>query len=330
MIELKNVTRETPVEGVIVLIEKLQEGTTKAGKPFLTLNVRDKTGSVGAKIWDYNNDKHGILREGSVVVIWASVDEFNGAVQLNIRQIEQSLEDPTQFYKSTRFHVVDMWNDLVNIVDSFKEPLTKFVTEEIILKQGYFVEAFKKAPAAKIVHNAWFGGLLEHVHSLCTIADPIIAHYSKRYNKPISRDKVLFGLIMHDAGKIIEYDYHTPAFNLTPTGLLTPHIVMGPAWVYEKANLFYQTAIAGGQTPAAFKMERAHLMHILAAHHGKEEWGSPVTPASIEAILVHQLDMIDSKTLHAIELIEGKDGPVKGFSERSYFERSSYMKYENQ
>lgn len=330
MIELKNVTKETPVEGVIVLIEKRQEALTKAGKPFLTLNVRDKTSSMSAKIWDYDSSKHGKLLEGSVATIWATVDEFAGSLQLNIKQIEDSLEDPTQFYKSTRFKVDDMWNDLVNVVSTFKEPLTKYVTEEILIKQAYFVEAFKKAPAAKTVHNAWFGGLLEHVHSLVTIAEPIIAHYSKRYNKPISRDKVLFGLIMHDAGKILEYDYSSPAFNLTPIGLLTPHIVIGPAWVYEKANLFYQTALTLGQSPAVFKFERAHLMHILAAHHGTQEWGSPVSPASIEAVLVHQLDMIDSKTLHAIELIEGKDGPVKGFSERSYFEKSSYMKYENQ
>src|SRR5690606_25193961 len=122
--------------------------------------------------------------------------------------------------------------------------------------------------------------LLEHVISLCGIAEPVIQHYQSRYKVNLSRDKVLFGLIMHDAGKVIEYDYSKPNFGYTKIGKLTNHIVIGPAWVYETANRF-------PTKDGNFKLERAHLMHLLAAHHGKEEWGSPVKPSSLEALLVH-------------------------------------------
>lgn len=329
--DLKNLAKENNVEGMLVLIEKRQELVTKSGKPYLALTVRDKTASIGGKLWDYKADKHGSVKEGSVVQIWATVDEFNGALQLNLKDISESLDDPTQFFKHTRFEVEAMWSDLVILIHSFKEEMTKFVAEEILLKHDVFIDAFKKAPAAKTVHNAWYGGLLEHVHSLVSIADPVINHYQKRYCKQISRDKVMFGLLMHDAGKIIEYDYNTPSFNPTAVGVFTNHMVIGPAWVYEKANQFMATAQdLYKASPAAmtrFKLERAHLMHVIAAHHGQIIWGSPVVPASIEAIIVHHLDNLDSKVMHALELVEGKTGNVPGFSERSYFEGTQFCQY---
>lgn len=326
---LKDLTKENVVEGLTVLIEDKKEAVTKNGKPYLNLSVRDKTGSIQGRLWDYNPEKHKAAKAGSAVQIWATVEEFPiGTLQLNIKQIEESLDDPTQFYKCTRFNVEDMWADLVKLVGSFEEPMTKYVAEEILLKHASFIDAFKKAPAARKVHNAWFGGLLEHVHSLCTIAEPVIKHYQSRYVK-FSRDKVLFGLMMHDAGKIIEYDYSKPSFDKTGVGILTNHMVIGPAWVYEKANQFAPKSDELGWSVDKFKLERAHLMHVIAAHHGQIIWGSPVTPASLEAILVHHLDNLDSKMLLAVELVEGKPGPIKGFSEMSYFEKTEYLQYED-
>lgn len=320
--DIKQWSNGTVVEGKSALVVKKAEATTKTNKAYLKLTLRDKSGQIEAKLWDYNQDAHGFVKEGGVVEVYGSVDEYNGMAQFTVKEIHPSIEPMEKFARSTRFDVEEMWVDLVKIVDSFKEPLTKFVTEEMLMKQATIVEAFKKAPAAKAVHNAWFGGLLEHVHSLCTIAEPLIKHYQTRYCEELSRDKVLFGLIMHDAGKIIEYDYRNPSFSLTPTGLFTNHIVIGPSWVFETANKF-------PEKPSDFKTERAHLMHILAAHHGKVEWGSPIPPASLEAVLVHHLDNLDATMLHAWELVDGKEGPIAGFSERSFFEKAAYFQYPN-
>jgi len=323
---IATLTKGMILDGVSVLVEKKSEGTTKTGKAFLNLTARDKTGSIAAKLWEYSAEAHGFIREGEVVAIWGSVDEYNGSLQLVVRGIEPSLETADKYLKSSKFNVDEMWTDLVNIVGTFQEPLTKFVTEEILLRHEAFAEAFKKAPAAKTVHNAWYGGLLEHVHALCLLAEPMIRHYQSRYCEKISRDKVLFGLMMHDAGKIIEYDTKSPSFLPTPVGVFTNHLVIGPAWVFEKANIYH--AKTPGIDTEKFRMERAHLMHILAAHHGRLDWGSPVKPASLEALLVHHLDNLDAKMMHAMELVQGKRGPIQGFSERSYFEGTQFYQYQ--
>jgi 3'-5' exoribonuclease len=308
------------VADIHALVEKMVVSTAKNGKPYATLTLRDKSGAIQAKIWNFDVDRYPNVKEGAVLQVVGPVDEYNGAPQMIVNDAYASTEPYGNYVNSTRFNIEQMWTELVALVDTFTEPLTKYVTEEILLKHADFIELFKKAPAAKTIHNNWHGGLIEHVHSLCTIAEPVIKHYQKRYGVAFSRDKVLFGLMLHDAAKVIEYDFSKPTIGYSALGQFTPHIVIGPAWVYEKANKC-------PAPPENFKVERAHLMHILAAHHGQVAWGSPVVPASLEAILVHQLDYLDAKMLHAIDLIEGKTGPVAGFSERSYFEKASFYQY---
>jgi len=322
---LKDLKTGTTFEGIDVLVVKRSDATTKGGKPYLNLVVRDKTAELSAKLWNDSIKAAEFFKEGQTVMIWGATEEYNGNPQLNIKDAAPSHADISQFAKQTEFKVDELWDYLVNTTATLTEPLTKFVLEEILLKQPSIIEAVKKAPAAKTVHNAWFGGLLEHIVSLVQIAEPTIKHYREKYKAPISRDKVLFGLIMHDLGKIAEYDYTNPAFSFQPNGILVNHLVLGPAWVWEAAGRFPNRGADFGKG-TDFKQERAHLMHVLAAHHGKEEWGSPVKPASLEAVLVHHLDNLDSKVMHALELVRGKEGQVKGFSERSYFEQTAFLR----
>jgi 3'-5' exoribonuclease len=329
---LSSLTPKDVLEEKNVLIESLSMAKTKKGKDYLKLTVRDKSTSLEAKLWDFDETKHSQIKTGEVCAVWATVDEWNGKMQLNIKEIESTLEDPMIFAKNTEFSVPEMWENLLKAVDTFAEPMTKYVTEEILLQ---IADKFQKAPAAKTVHNAWYGGLLEHVWHMVQMADPIILHYQTQYVPELSRDKVLFGLIMHDAGKIVEYDINDPAFNFSPVGVFTNHIVLGPAWTYEKANQWYSqhrdsddAQYGGGPMSAEkFKLERAHLMHILAAHHGQLEWGSPVKPASLEAILVHHIDNLDASAMHAIDMIKDAPGPVKQFSNRSFFAGSHIYQY---
>lgn len=325
--ELKTGDRVTGLEA---MIEKKTEGKTKSDKPFLRLTIRDLSGSLECVFWEFDPEIHA-FPEGSVVAIDGSLSTYNGALQLGVQRLCASPRPVSDFAKRTKFVVEKLWKDVLSTIETFHEPLTQWVTRDILCKPE-FVDAFKQAPAAKGVHNAWYGGLLEHVWSLCSLAEPVIAHYKTNYFPQLSRDKVLFGLILHDAGKIFEYDYKTPAFGYTGEGVFTNHLVLGSAWVYASANKWWEkhSAQAGWDEglfkfdEGQFKMERAHLMHLLAAHHGTLEWGSPVKPSSIEAILVHFLDNTDSKVLHALELVQGKEGQIQGFSERSRFEQTSY------
>jgi len=327
-----------------VLVEKASVANTKSGKPYLRVTVRTSNSSLDGVLWNFNTELQ--VKPGIVARISGKVDAYNGAKQLNLDGINLNTNTkPDAFARWTHMSVEEIWGDLVAKVGQFTEPLTKYVTEELLLNQAAMVEAFKKAPAARSVHNNWYGGLLEHVWSLCQLADFVVPHYQKNYLQEISKDKVMFGLMVHDAGKVIEYDYRDPTFKFTAIGHFTNHMVLGPAWVYEQANKWWNTATAGGPLTSdgtitlidypnknlmsheKFKLERAHLMHVLAAHHGQIIWGSPVAPASIEAIIVHHLDNLDAKVLHAYDFVKNKPGDVEGFSEQSYIEKARFYNY---
>lgn len=322
----------TPAE-ITGLAEKVSAMTTKSNKPFVKLTIRDLTGSVDCVVWDCDLAHFPWLKDGAVVFAGGAVSTYQDKLQMSLDRIEQGQGSADDFAKRTKFDVETMWNDVTALIANMTEPLTKYVAEEIWMGHAGMIEALKKAPAARGVHNAWYSGLLEHVWSLTRLALTVVPHYQKNYCEKISLDKVIFGLMLHDAGKVIEYDYSNPAFNYTPLGCLTNHMVLGPAWVYEAANKWIKLPSGPNGQPESlmsqetFKLERAHLMHVLAAHHGLVEWGSPVKPSTIEAILVHHLDNLDSKVMHAMDYALGKPGPIKGFSERSYIEKVNYMQY---
>jgi len=310
-----------------VFIESMSLNTAKNGKEFLNLKLRDKGSSVDAKLWGYSPLEYGWIKEGTVVLVHGKMDEYNGNKQLIIDEMFLSHAPASDFQKSTRFDITEMWENILNTAKEIEEPLAKFLCGEILLSQPAMVEAFKSAPAAKKMHNAWYGGLLEHTNAMCEFGKVVVKHYQK-YNKNVSLSKVLFGIIMHDLGKVIEYDFKTPAYNLSSDGLLVTHLIIGPAWIYNKGIQaiphFIPTEF---KTQSEFKTELYQLMHIVASHHGKLEWGSPVVPSSLEALIVHNLDLLDSRLMHAIELIEGKSGPVPHFSEKSFFEGVAFFNY---
>lgn len=312
----------TQMAGIALVLER-KEGTTKTGSPYLDLTLGDKSGSIECKLWGYDYSIHGPLKEGTAVNVHLSVGTYNGRLQGKIGTITESDIDPQSLVKGSRFAVDDMIAEIMGYVDSFTEPMTKKITTSLL---NLDMSTFRRSPAAVGNHNNWPGGLVEHIWSMCRIASHIADHYKEQYKVKISRDKVLFGIICHDLGKIIEYDCDGITVKYAAEGVLVPHIVTTIGWVWSAAYLWFKDN-QGTMTVDEFTRERNHLVHIVAAHHGKEEWGSPVKPATLEAILVHQIDMVDSKFMHALGLIEGRPGNLEGFSEMSKTEKTSYMLY---
>jgi len=298
------------------LIIELAVLQTKAGKDYTNMKIRtaDKQ-ELPAKLWGVVDG----LKAGVVINGDHKMDAYNGNPQVIFNNLgmdeNQSMKD---FEKCSEFEVNQMWSALVDFIECTSAGgLSRFVLEEM-LNDDKMVEGLRRAPAAKGVHNAWFGGLLEHIISMCNEGVNLAQHYNRKYNVNISVDKVLFGCIFHDLGKIVEYNYKTASFDLAPTGLMVNHIVLGPAWIYHTVKSHAEFS------KSQYEDEMYQLMHVCAAHHGKTEWGSPVAPVTLEAILVHHLDNLDAKMMHAIELIRGKEGPIKGFSEKSWCERVHY------
>lgn len=311
------------IAGMPVLIVEKKVAVAKNGKSYADLTVRDSTGTLKCKVWNFTDEEW--IKAGAVATVSGDTSSYQGEVQFTIALLERNLTaKPSDFAKKSRFDVEKMFVEIEEVVNGFTEPLTRYVSRTLLKN---YKDGIKVAPAATGVHNAWVGGLLEHVWSMCNMAGPIIGNYKYNYGSKLSTDKVYFGLIFHDIGKIEEYDIYNPAFPKTPDGLLVNHLVLGPSMVWESANRWFEGEEKHGMSYAEFARERNHLMHVLASHHGTLEWGSPVQPVSLEAILVHQIDLIDSRVMHALELTEGKEGQIAGFSDKSWINRTPFLMY---
>jgi 3'-5' exoribonuclease len=316
MSESESWQASTLLTGQPFLVASRLEAKTKHGAAFLNVQLKARGGrEITGRIWDRHRDLFERFQPGRVLDISGKLEEYQGRLSLIIEGAETSTIPVAEFMRQTHLDTDETWRKLQTFVNGMNEPLTRFVSQRLMARSG-FEAAFKRAPAASKMHNNWGGGLIEHVYSLCQLAEFVVSHYRRMYDAPVSRDKVLFGIIFHDAGKIQEYDIDSPAYATSTIGKFVPHIVLGPAWVYEAAKHFKD-----GADP----IELAHLMHILAAHHGTEEWGSPVKPASLEAVIVHHLDNLDAKVLHALEYVLGASGDIPHFSERSWAERTPFF-----
>jgi 3'-5' exoribonuclease len=187
-----------------------------------------------------------------------------------------------------------MFAELRSWIATVTNPHLRNLLEAIFAEED-IARAYRTAPAAKSVHHAWIGGLIEHVLSLCHLAKFTAAHYTD-----IDYDLLLAGVILHDLGKIQELSY-TRSFSYSTTGQLLGHIVIGVQMIEEKLRL-------APDFPAPL---RHLLLHMILSHHGELEYGSPKVPMFAEAMLLHQLDTLDSKMECMRSLVE-RDRSVSG------------------
>ncbi len=210
-----------------------------------------------------------------------SASRFDDRLQMKIDQLRKALAsevDKSDLMPSTTYDVADLWRQLLGFVDSFTNPDLKLLLSTILadpaLAQGY-----QEAPAAKQLHHAWLGGLLEHVVSLLTLADRVATHY------PIlDRDLLLTGVILHDIGKVTELSWEI-GFEYTVEGVLLGHIQMGMALVEKTID----------SLPGFPPKLKTLVLHMILSHHGKLEFGSPKLPMIPEALVLSFLDDLDAK-----------------------------------
>lgn len=305
------------------LVEKINTGTTTAGKLYATLKLRDKEGSsIEGKIWDFDPNGYDFITTGSVVIVDGVVNKYQGVPQLKICSIRPSSTPPQEYFIKSKFDTEMLYDKIIETVELFDERLTRKVTMGLLEK--FTKQEILTAPAATSVHNNWCGGLVEHIWSMLQLSKDLVQWYKVMYCSKISSDKVEFGIIAHDLGKIREYDINNPGYPKTTSGVLVNHLVLGPAMVYQVG----MEAIKANDNTVHpdDEMELNHLMHIVSSHHGQLEWGSPVKPSTLEAIIVHHLDLIDSKMLHAIKLMEEPDAQNNLLSKWSRFENIQFVR----
>ncbi|HVP12524.1 MAG TPA: HD domain-containing protein [Phycisphaerae bacterium] len=291
------------IQDQVFLIHQKDLRTTANGSLYIHLVIADRSGQMLARIWNATQQQYESVPEGGHLRLRGRVESYKGTSQFivdGLRAAEPGQFDPADFVPCTQRDVDEMWNRVLAILRTVKNPhllglISAFVKDEVI------AAGFRKAPAAVQLHHAFIGGLLEHTLNVLELAARIFGETddSKSLYPKVSRDLVLVGIFLHDIGKTAELSYDTN-FAYTTAGQLVGHITQAAIWIDQKVG------DAERQTGKRFPPDLQDLVtHIVLAHHGTHEFGSPRLPACPEAIVVHYLDNIDAKIHMFLSGIEG-------------------------
>ena len=295
---VSNLTPDTTLTSFFLVCEK-ELRSTREGKPFLRLELSDRSGSIEARLWDNVEGFAGLFDRDDIVKVQARVENYKNRLQLvveRIRRAEPAEIDLADYFPHTAEDIEQLYTRLREHVAAIQNPYLSRLASGVI-EDPAISPRLKRAPAAKIMHHAFVGGLLEHIVSLCDLCRLAAQHY-----RELDVDLLLTGAILHDIGKLDELCYER-AIHYTNDGQLLGHIILGLEQVTERMN-----AIEGFPTDC-----KTLVKHLLISHHGQYEFGSPKLPMFREALVLHYLDDLDSK-MGAARAVLGTDGGEAGWT----------------
>lgn len=276
----------------VYLCKQKQIALTKNGKEYGSLILRDKTGTVDAKIWDLGSPGIGNFEAMDYVHVEADVVAFQGAKQLNVRRIRKADQReyiPADYLPMSSKDIGKMYQELVQFIQSMKNPYLKELASSFFIKDKEFIKDFQFHSAAKTVHHGFVGGLLEHTLGVVKLCD----YFAKNYTI-LNRDLLLCAAMFHDVGKMKEISKF-PENDYTDDGQLLGHIIIGTEMVSDRIR-----EISGFPDKLA-----SELKHCILAHHGELEYGSPKKPALAEAMALYFADNADAKLETVTEILRG-------------------------
>ena len=283
----KNEPSEGIVRGVL-LVKEAKIGTTKNDKFFLGMKLSNGIEEIDARRWDYNDQVPAV---GDIIYVEGKIQEYLNSPQLIVHKFRKALEEEyniSDFLPSLPSDKIQELTDEFNEIQAGLPEKYRVFIQELMTNSNkrYFV-----APAAKVHHHAYIGGLLEHSLAVCK-RSLVLAELSM---VNINKDLLVIGSLLHDIGKIYSYEFDKPPISMSSEGKLLDHIVIG----LNLINDTYKNTM-----PLLDKEDYLHLQHMIASHHGKLEWGSPIVPKTIEAEILHtadNLDFIDFKYNMAVQ-----------------------------
>lgn len=303
-LDIVDMTPGTRVEGLYGLVNP-QVSASRNGNPFLKCVLRDATGRVNGRKWSVQPGLLESLTRTTFVHVSGCCENFNDQIQVRIESIESaSVESDRlrQLLPASDRDPETMFAELKGILDTLAHPAARALVDAYFSDEN-FVRRFKQVPAAISMHHAQLGGLLEHTLSLLKAAVAVLPLHPE-----LDRDIVLLGLLLHDAGKVLELD--PERFEYTRRGNLLGHLVDGVIMLETYAARARQ---AGGEPlPADAKLA---LQHIIASHHGRLEHGAIKVPSTPEAVFVSRLDDLDASTRMALDAVNRNAADVSGFTE---------------
>lgn len=284
-------------------ISNAQMGMTRTNKPYLRCLLGDKSGEVAARMWTIDEATFKRLPSDGFVYVEGETQDYQGNIQFIIQAIDTA--DPTaeqmrDLLPSTKRDVNQMFGRVKELLATLEHPAMQALAQAYA-NDSFLMEQFKQAPAAKSMHHAYLGGLLEHTMTLMELANVVCPIYPK-----VSRDMVLMGLFLHDLGKTRELMFDR-AFAYSDRGELIGHIVDGAIMLHDKAQQVMRES--GLRMPPGAIMV---LQHIIISHHGVPEFGAAKIPSTPEAIIVAMLDNLDAKaTMSLAAARPDRAGPME-------------------
>jgi 3'-5' exoribonuclease len=271
------------------------------GKSFLSLELGDASGRIDAVLWNDADNAYKSLSPGDVAQVKAVVGKYKDNMQLrvdNIRKCEIGEYEITDYLASSSLSRKELETSLRTEITSVKTPhMSKLL--KLFFDDSDFMKEFMDAPAAKLWHHAWIGGLAEHTVSVCRLARAALKNYQL-----LDADILITGCLLHDIGKIREFAV-TTFVDYSDDGRLMGHLVLGDQMLMEKISKMKD-----------FPEEAAkRLRHIVLSHHGEKEKGSPVVPATLEALIVHHCDFMDAHAAAFERIIRREKEGNKRWSE---------------
>lgn len=281
------------VEGFCI-IKNVEKKTSSKGDSYLDMTLGDADGEINAKLWRYSPEIHGEYGANQIVKVRGTVSQYNGSDQLRVERIRPaSPEDninPEDFVKSAKFSGEDMYNELFSIAENFTDGDLKQIVCEILkdnrLKLLYWPAAFK-------LHHAVRGGLLLHTLSIVRLAESVCKIYPF-----VDRELLISGAILHDIAKLCEFEVAETgiASGYSVEGNLLGHLTMGAMIINKYA-----------ENLGISKKTAMLLEHMVLSHHGEPDYGAAVRPSFIEAELLSELDLMDSRVYEMHEAVSGTE-----------------------
>jgi 3'-5' exoribonuclease len=289
----------------------------KSGEPYLSLLLGDRTGEIDAKMWDNVAEVVDTFERDDFVKVKGLLQIFQNRLQMTVHRMARVLDadvDFADFFPASTRDPMEMFRELRALVAGMRNPHLRALLEAF-LDDEPLARMYRTAPAAKHVHHAYLGGLIEHVLSVCRLAYLTASHYGN-----VDYELLLTGAVLHDVGKVAELTYDR-SFGYSTEGQLLGHIVIGLRMLHQKIQ----------QVPDFPPKLRVLVEHLIVSHHGELAYGSPKVPLFPEALLLHHLDNLDSK-MECMRVLAEKDRHIEGYwtgyspsLDRSVLKKAKYL-----
>jgi len=276
----------------LFLVKSARLSETKAGKPYLILTVMDRSGELSGPVWENALELQKLCIAGEIIQVSGMVQSYRDNLQLKIGSVQHVLKSTVElgdFLPASPQNRSEMADKLQTLFRTVKDPYLKKLLNYFFNKSDWWLK-FQDAPAAKGIHHAYIGGLLEHSLSTARICHLMAAHY-----EGVDRSLLIAGALLHDIGKLEELRTESGVVEYTVRGRLKGHLVIGSEMVAEVA----------GRIKDFPEELLEQLQHLILSHHGRQEFGSPTVPMTVEALVLSFVDDLDAK-MNLVEQLRRK------------------------